>query len=81
MTTSPDQLEMAMARSRELAPTHHAYYEAETGKELLASDRVIVTFYNALSDSQVDEFAARYALLNKARYRNNGLDTIDIYGS
>jgi len=68
LTISSDQLESAMVRSRERAPTHHAYYEVESGNELLTSDRVIVTFYDELSDQQIDEFAARYALVIKEKY-------------
>ena len=70
LTTRADALESMMTRSRLLAPTHHAYYEAESGKELLTSDRIIVTFYNALSDQQIDEFATRYALIIKEKYSN-----------
>lgn len=70
LTTSPEALESMMTRSRQLAPTHHAYYELDSGNELLTTDRVIVTFYEVLSDHQIDEFAAHYALVIKEKYSN-----------
>jgi subtilisin-like proprotein convertase family protein/subtilisin family serine protease len=66
--TSEAELESLMERSRSVAPTHHAYYEAETGKEFLITDRIFVSFKEALSDEQVDEFAGRYGLVKKATY-------------
>jgi subtilisin-like proprotein convertase family protein/subtilisin family serine protease len=66
--TSVAELESLMERSRSLGPTHHAYYEADTGAEFLFADRVFVTFYEALSDEQVDKFAGRYGLVKKATY-------------
>ena len=68
VTTSPEELEGVMTRNRELAPTHHAYFEVETGKELLTSDRILVTFVDSLTDRQIDEFAGRYALFGKEKY-------------
>jgi hypothetical protein len=68
VTTSASELESAMSRSRELAPTHHAYRLAETGGEYLVTDRVLVTFREALGPEQVDAFAARYGLVRKASY-------------
>src|SRR5262245_11390281 len=44
VTTLADDLESMMSAAREVAPTHHAYYDAETGQEFLITDRVIVTF-------------------------------------
>ena len=41
--TSESELESLMARSRAIAPTHHAYYDAESGSEFLITDRVFVT--------------------------------------
>ncbi len=68
INTSESELESLMTRSRSVAPTHHAYYEAESGKEFLISDRIFVTFREPLSDQQVDEFAARYALVKQTAY-------------
>jgi hypothetical protein len=59
--TSEAELESLMERSRSVAPTHHAYYE--TGKEFLITDRIFVTFKEALSDAQVDEFEGCYGLI------------------
>lgn len=70
VTLAAKNLEAAMQRSREIAPTHHAYYEVESGQELLTSDRVLVTFYEALTDQQLDEFIGRYALLIKEKYNS-----------
>ena len=66
--TSKAELEGLMKRSRSVAPTHHAYYETESGAEFLITDRIFVTFKEALSDAQVDEFAGRYGLVKKAAY-------------
>jgi subtilisin family serine protease len=68
VTTRATDLEPLMSRSRQLAPTHHAYYETETGQEFLITDRVFVTFKEPLSDEQVDAFAGRYGLIRKATY-------------
>ena len=68
ITTSAADLDSAMARSREIAPVHHAYSEVQSGAELLITDRVFVTFKEALTDMQVDEFAGRYGLIKKETY-------------
>jgi hypothetical protein len=56
--TSDADLESLMVRSHSMAPTHHAYYETEIGKELLITDRNFVTFKEALSDAQGDDLRA-----------------------
>ena len=66
--TSETELESLMQRSRAIAPTHHAYYETETGSEFLITDRIFVTFKETPSDEQLDEFAGRYSLVKKATY-------------
>lgn len=68
VNTSAAKLELLMDRSRNLAPTHHAYYESENGLEFLITDRIFVAFNDALSDEQVDEFAGRYGLVKKSTY-------------
>lgn len=68
ITTRALDLDSAMERSREIAPTHHAYSETESGAEFLITDRVFVTFKEALTDARVDEFAGRYGLIKKAAY-------------
>jgi subtilisin-like proprotein convertase family protein/subtilisin family serine protease len=68
VTTRAADLEPLMSRSRHLAPTHHAYYVVDTGEEFLITDRIFVTFREALSDEQVDAFAGRYGLLKLAAY-------------
>lgn len=68
ITTRASDLDEAMIRSREIAPTHHAYSETETGAEFLITDRIFVTFKEVLSDEQVDAFAGRYGLIKKEIY-------------
>ncbi len=68
ITVSAADLEPLMGRSRRVAPTHHAYSEVETGMEFLITDRVFVTFKDALSDEQVDAFAGRYGLIKKSTF-------------
>ncbi len=62
------ELDSLMERSRGSAPTHHAYYEAESGSEFLITDRIFVTFKDTPSDEQVDKFAGRYGLIKKTVY-------------
>ena len=66
--TTEAELESLMSRSRDMAPTHHAYHETETGTEFLITDRIFVTFKETPSDEKLDEFAGRYGLLKKAVY-------------
>ena len=39
VTTFADDLESMMSVARKVAPTHHAYYDAETGQEFLIRPR------------------------------------------
>jgi|SRR5215813_2547611 len=68
VTASEDQLGTMMDQARNVATTHHAYYEAETGKEFLITDRILVTFRDPLPAEKVDEFAGRYGLAEKETY-------------
>lgn len=68
VTTSTVDLESEMARMRTVAPTHHAYSDATTGEEFLITDRILVTFREALPPEQIDAFAARYSLILKTAY-------------
>lgn len=68
VTTREEELKPMMERSRNIATTHHAYYEAETGKEFLITDRVLVTFRDSREPEKVDEFAGRYGLVLKEKY-------------
>lgn len=61
-------LEAEMTKSKAVAPTHHAYYVKDTGKEFLITDRVLVTFKEELPAIEVDKFAAKYALLLLEKY-------------
>ncbi|HKQ51437.1 MAG TPA: proprotein convertase P-domain-containing protein [Pyrinomonadaceae bacterium] len=68
VTTRVPDLEPMMTEAREVAPTHHAYYDAETGEEFLITDRVFVTFRRPLTPEEVSAFAGRYGLLIKEQY-------------
>lgn len=68
VSTRSADLEQLMSNARHVAPTHHAYYVADTGDEFLITDRVFVTFREPRTDEQVDAFAGRYALIRKAAY-------------
>jgi subtilisin-like proprotein convertase family protein len=63
VTTSPPDLDAAMARARAIAPTHHACDVAATGQEFLITDRVFVTFKTAPSEADLGAFVARYGLV------------------
>lgn len=66
--TGAVELDALMERSRSIAPTHHAYYETDSGSEFLITDRVFVTFKVAPTDEQLDEFAGRYGLVKQTAY-------------
>lgn len=68
VTTRVPDLEPMMSEAREIAPTHHAYYEVESGEEFLITDRVFVTFRRPMRPEEVDAFTARYGLLLKEAY-------------
>lgn len=68
VTTRSIDLEPEMSRMRHVAPTHHAYSDATTGAEFLITDRVLVTFKDALPPEEIDAFAARYGLALKTAY-------------
>lgn len=64
----PSRFESEMARARALAPTHHAYRTAENDEEYLITDRVFLRFTRPLTDDELSEFLAQYALLLMERY-------------
>jgi subtilisin-like proprotein convertase family protein/subtilisin family serine protease len=68
VTTRAPDLEPLMARARVVAPTHHAYYLADTGEEFLITDRVLVTFRGPMRPEEVDAFTARYGLVTLEAY-------------
>lgn len=61
-------LEPLMSSARHIAPTHHAYYIADTDEEFLITDRIFITFRDPLPPDQVDIFAGRYGLFMKRKY-------------
>lgn len=68
VTTRTDELEPMMARSRLVGPTHHAYELPTTGEEFLITDRVLVSFKEALPAERVAEIAGRYGLRQLEAY-------------
>jgi subtilisin-like proprotein convertase family protein len=68
VTTRADELEPMMARSRTVAPTHHAYELPATGEEFLITDRVIISFKQALPAEKIAEIAGRYGLRQVEAY-------------
>ncbi|MGD8540675.1 MAG: S8 family serine peptidase [Desulfobacteraceae bacterium] len=68
VTVAEEDLEPMMDAARQVAPAHHAYHLADTDEEFLITDRVIVTFKNPLPASEVDAFAAKYALMRLEAY-------------
>jgi len=68
VTTKAGDLEPLMSMTRHLASTHHAYRVAETGEEFLITDRVLVTFREALPTEEVDAFAGKYGLIRLKSY-------------
>ena len=68
VVASPSQLDEMMARARAIAPTHHAYTVADSGQDFLITDRIFVTFHDALAPEAVAEFAGRYGLIERERY-------------
>lgn len=68
VVTRGGELEAAMSRSRKTAPTHHAYYEAESGGEFLITDRIFVQFKESPASEALDSFAGEYGLVLKAAY-------------
>jgi subtilisin family serine protease len=66
--TRPGELEAMMERSREIAPTHHAYTIGDSGQEFLITDRVMVSFKEPLSPEKLGAFAGRYGLRQLEAY-------------
>lgn len=61
-------LESLMAQARCLAPTYHAYEIVRTGEDFLITDRVLVSFETAPSETQLGEFLGQYGLVQKETY-------------
>lgn len=68
VTTRVPDLEPLMVRARGVAPTHHAYYVAESGEEFLITDRVLVRFKKPCRAEKLDTFTGRYGLVKLAAY-------------
>ncbi len=70
VTIHNGELETLMEKSREIAPTHHAYYVRDTNTEFLLTDRILVTFRVPLSSEKVNDFANRYGLVVREAFSN-----------
>lgn len=68
MHVAPADLEAVMLQSRKIAPTHHAYYQAETDQSFDITDRILVTFKAAPKDAELDAFIGKYALRQLSKY-------------
>ncbi|WP_395142809.1 S8 family serine peptidase, partial [Armatimonas sp.] len=68
VVTQPERFEAEMARARPLAPTHHAYREAESDQEFLITDRVYLRFKMPLGDAELAGFLGQYGLILSERY-------------
>ncbi|WP_462222470.1 S8 family serine peptidase [Ferruginibacter sp.] len=64
----PAELDTAMEESRLIAPTHHAYYLKGTKDSFFVTDRILVTFKTTLPAAKIDQFAAKYSLLQLEKY-------------
>lgn len=62
VTLKSNELEGFMEKSREIAPTHHAYTLVNTEQEFLITDRIFVTFHQVISKQQLKDFENRYVL-------------------
>ena len=67
----PGQLESLMKKGRQVAPTHHAYEDAESGADFLLTDRVIVCFKESVTMEDIGALAGKYALEIVHRYATN----------
>jgi subtilisin family serine protease len=68
MHVATAKLEDAMTQCRTIAITHHAYYDTETEQSFDITDRIIVTFKPTPSESDLNTFMAKYALIQIAQY-------------
>lgn len=68
MHIEPSNLDAAMAESRDIATTHHAYYQEETDESFDITDRILVTFKTPPEDAELDIFIGKYALRQLAKY-------------
>lgn len=68
VTTTEGEPDAMMARAENVAVTQPAYYEADSGQEFLATDRIPVTFRDVLTPEKIDEFVGRYGRLMKETY-------------
>lgn len=68
VATQPGELAAMMERSREIAPTHHAYTIGDSGQEFLITDRVMVSFKEPLAPEKLGAFAGKYGLRQLEAY-------------
>lgn len=68
VVVAPTELEMMMALSRKIAPTHHAYSVAATNSDFLITDRVMVQLKPGTPTEAIDKLVAKYSLVVQERY-------------
>lgn len=57
-----------MEEMRIKAVTHHAYTQESNNAEFLVTDRILITFKQAVSNEDLSAFMAKYALILKNKY-------------
>lgn len=70
VTLPEKDLEQSMSACRYHAPTHHAYFREENEQEFLITDRILITFKQALGINEVDAFAGKYGLIQLQKYND-----------
>lgn len=68
VTVNENNLDALMIKSREIAPTHHAYYLKNSKEEFLITDRILITFKKEVPPEKVDKLMAKYGLLLLEKY-------------
>jgi subtilisin-like proprotein convertase family protein/subtilisin family serine protease len=68
VTVDPAKLDQEMDKARAVTTAHHAYYLAGSDDEFLITDRIFVRFRTPPSRETLDNFRARYALVQRDQY-------------
>ncbi len=63
-----DELSPIMDEMRNEAVTHHAYKQESNDAEFLITDRIMITFREAVSNDVLSAFMAKYALILMSQY-------------
>jgi len=68
VTVSNDMRDPLMAEMRQEIVTHHAYTQEDNDAEFLVTDRILITFRQTLTNDQLSQFMAKYALVLRSQY-------------